>query len=823
MVKIMKKRSILLVLFVLAPAAFGYKTTTHVAITHNAITNSNLQSSSSSSAVQQLDLVGMITLRPDAPFLTGNVGEYIAVEPVAAYMSANSTMLGMENRIIDDVAKVRPGPKPDHSIESWILRGAIREDDNRKETPASEEPGGVITRVFGHFYDTKNDMGLTVGGLNLGDTAKAWSHTTGSTVFGFQRHPNVFNLPLTKEAMWRALTGLNSDGLDATPGATGTGPAKESVRKAYWATTFRSLGNAIHLIEDMAQPQHTRNDPHSGVGCVWGVGCLGGHDSFYEGYIGALTTKEKVFVLDETIDTEVEVDAGPELSFALSPGINAGVFKKYSDFFSSGPDTNATGKGLANYSSRGFYSAGTNVGHTELPLPDPNGGGLIAEKKDSNGAWYGTGAIILHKGVVTDTVSNSSDTAVLTATGLWHRFVEPLGSRSYMLNRDVYDDQARLLLPRAVAYSTAFINFFFRGKLVVSPPGEGFYAVMDTSNPNAAGFANIKVNLSAPELDNNGQPQILGNGIIRAVIKFRRRTAYQFAVDGCQASPPPMGVNEEDTCRTKEVEVVVSDPKTVTISSVPSSHTLNFPTPLPLSATDVRLQIVFRGVLGEESDEIIVATADMTEPTFWSYLNATDYFSIDDKVYTEEQIAADQSLIDKVSRTECIDSSTGTKTLVRGCLKPTALENIVFSVNPPGGGVGNLTVKVSKLEPLKFFRIALLGRNTKTESELPTISQPSQTCLPAEAVPVLPLEYEDYYSPGTQTPIYPQKSLLPAVRGAWQHMWLSCVTKAGGVWAGDNRDAVFKGLNDGVVAPVPVEFQLNGQTVPAWPVPDPAQ
>ncbi|BCO30781.1 hypothetical protein TspCOW1_08840 [Thiohalobacter sp. COW1] len=35
------------------------------------------------------------------------------------------------------------------------------------------------------------------------------------------------------------------------------------MRKAYWATTFRALGDVLHLIQDMAQPQHTRNDLHN--------------------------------------------------------------------------------------------------------------------------------------------------------------------------------------------------------------------------------------------------------------------------------------------------------------------------------------------------------------------------------------------------------------------------------------------------------------------------------------------------------------------------------------------------------------------------------
>ena len=38
----------------------------------------------------------------------------------------------------------------------------------------------------------------------------------------------------------------------------------EDNRKQFLARTFSSLGHVIHLIQDAAQPQHTRNDSHGG-------------------------------------------------------------------------------------------------------------------------------------------------------------------------------------------------------------------------------------------------------------------------------------------------------------------------------------------------------------------------------------------------------------------------------------------------------------------------------------------------------------------------------------------------------------------------------
>lgn len=62
-----------------------------------------------------------------------------------------------------------------------------------------------------------------------------------------------------REAMWRALTLKDQFGSRSIASGT-SARALEAERLAYWATVFRALGDVAHLIQDMAQPQHTRND-----------------------------------------------------------------------------------------------------------------------------------------------------------------------------------------------------------------------------------------------------------------------------------------------------------------------------------------------------------------------------------------------------------------------------------------------------------------------------------------------------------------------------------------------------------------------------------
>lgn len=48
--------------------------------------------------------------------------------------------------------------------------------------------------------------------------------------------------------------------------------------------------------------------------------------------------------------------------------------------------------------------------------------------------------------------------------------------------------------------------------------------------------------------------------------------------------------------------------------------------PIPVNATDLFIQVVYRGVLGAETDGIAVGTLDIREPTYYAAWNNTDYF-----------------------------------------------------------------------------------------------------------------------------------------------------------------------------------------------------
>lgn len=186
-----------------------------------------------------------------------------------------------------------------------------------------------------------NNRPLSVFGLSLIDSdvhaAPNWA-VGGRDVF---TQPNVaeanrrnhFTVFDAREAMCRALTGRDSQGNVIA--------ATETERNKYWTTTFRALGDVVHLVQDMGQPQHTRNDPHSGKGTAVVQALLSGHKSIFEEYIEARATGDASYNIDG------QSRQWPQLIYT---GYSPPTFTQYSDFWST--RNGVSGRGLADYSNR---------------------------------------------------------------------------------------------------------------------------------------------------------------------------------------------------------------------------------------------------------------------------------------------------------------------------------------------------------------------------------------------------------------------------------------------------------------------------------------
>lgn len=546
-------------------------------------------------------------------------------------------------------SRMRDPQRDQLRIRGWLMRGAIREDDlsNVGAQLAGEgqpyfldpDPSGNIDRVCNHFFDpiTRNALSSTLLGSPLtyqrcpnGTNISSPNWALGTTVGGsdaFSTSPldavsrNHFSVFSAREAMWRALTLKSKDGNSATVRVFGD--TDEQARKAYWAATFRALGDVLHLNQDSAQPQHTRNEAH-------GLG----HAAVYEKYVDARAAGATEFVFDS--EGKVTAATGQLPALSLNNIYPIPQFNRYSDYWSTDRDSASitAGRGLADYSSRGFFTPGKNLGNTYSGFPSPTNDEAVYRITTDTPQFPGdcTG----YAGRVTYAKGDMPADFIAGATGTTRYASRSLLATQWTLNRCVFDDRIDLLIPRAVAYSAGLIDYFFRGQLTVKPTPQGVFAVIDQLPPlsGSNGFTKIKAQLhnSTPDIATPGGPavQAMTSGILVAVAKFYRDTCFSPGTGGVHLLPPPGA----PVCRSANEEILVSTPLRVPAdTAIPSGAapavtvTLNFDpaNPIPVNATDLSLQFVYRGVLGTETDAVVVQTVNVSEPTLITTSNDFDY------------------------------------------------------------------------------------------------------------------------------------------------------------------------------------------------------
>lgn len=524
------------------------------------------------------------------------------------------------------------------ALHGWVARGGFREDDYPwfgipQDDRCDNTHSVPCFRIFHHFYDPLNDRALLTPGSLLETPIKSPTWALGTAdpfatgVVADLARRNHFSIVDAREAMYRAITLTRPDGSGAYaelyPGASSQVRAR--AQAAYWATTLRALGSVLHHVQDMSQSQHTRNDSH-------------GSGSFYENYVDARAQRKRLVLPD---GQEAQL---PALDFGSYPAVS---FNTYTDFWTTARgdaprNSSLVGRGLADYSSRGFYSASTNIGSSAgamYPQP-PRNASTLTEENLTNAVDLTQqpiqGSLRLYKGPVTDTAIGATEEARLTSSGLFDQFLLEQGSSPrFTLNHYNYEAQAALLIPRAIGYSTGLINYFFRGQLELALPDEKIFAVEDFSTN--AGFSRIKVNIrnSTPTIIPSGTtdsfPQTTSAaGTLVAVLRYRINTCLQFP--SLRGAPGSAEWNE--SCREPSQRTADSDLfPMITVSEARAAGSIdasfrtvvfNFSTPLPFNATDVDLQVVYRGPLGAEADGLAVGFKHLSEPTFFNFDNFQD-------------------------------------------------------------------------------------------------------------------------------------------------------------------------------------------------------
>ena len=566
----MKKLLLVLLALFSGFSVHGYELGTHARLTQQAYLQSVL--STDASLFQELGI--------DEPGASKPFGEnYLDISGGRIEERKGSGFSETNNRM-------PKGVKP-FSIKGWFMRGAIREDDylvNFGAENPQDDAYGPFNRPLHHFYDPINDKGLSAFPV-FGTAAPDWAIGS-SDSFANPALPNTFRrnhftLFDARESLFRALTGKDKNWT--------TVAANKTQRDKYWATVFRALGDVVHLVQDMGQPQHTRNDRHSGKKYD-GFAPFRGHKSVFEAYVEARAKQDRFIV------TQLQTSGGTPLDVPTEglkyTGYPVPAFDDYASYFSSwhidGSDP-LQRRGLADYSNRGFFTAGTNFGDTGNylhPDPDPKSSAYIRSfitTDWSGGRLPNGGAVKVLRGTVPDKLTGSQDQAVLSTVGLWDQFlVQEVSKEQYTLTRANYDDMADLLIPRAVAYSAGMISHFFRGRMEI---------LID---------------------------QYSGQSV---TLKFvnRAKTDTFYHQDGLNELSVVYTYNNANgkVFGTSEAAVsLASDDDIPPDSTSAQSYTFTFAPPIPSDAKDLKLQLVYRGKLGNEEDAVAIGSIEMSSPGF---------------------------------------------------------------------------------------------------------------------------------------------------------------------------------------------------------------
>jgi hypothetical protein len=303
-------------------------------------------------------------------------------------------------------------------------------------------------RFLNHFYDPINNTGLgvmnTSPGWALEDTAD-----DGEQAYSYKDAMQYFYDALTKNS--------------------------EAERNSSWGKTFQTLGQVIHHVQDMAQPEHVRNDQH----------LLGVDTSWYEDYTNSDQAKLHVTTLLNS-------------NSYLIP-----VFPTAREFWT----TRATEvaellrKGIADFTNRNFVSNNTNFYYdgagllltTDYHYPQPEaiapplniadadmlgtaaGQALCTKLKQTPSVTFAPGNCFIDfvSTSVTDSYTNTTTINERASSySVFNKKLEDYGKTVaihhddsvykargiFTLNAINYDYAHNYLIPRAVSYSAGLIN-----------------------------------------------------------------------------------------------------------------------------------------------------------------------------------------------------------------------------------------------------------------------------------------------------------------------------------------------------------------------------
>ncbi len=319
------------------------------------------------------------------------------------------------------------------TIVEHFRRGARLEDESGRSSH--------------HFFNPLNGEALKIGAITAGQTSPDWALEDRAQIPGGISDGQSFSYRDGRLYFFQALTL----------------PTKAE-REKHFGLTFQTLGQVIHHIQDMAQPQHVRNDMHLELDstteqqfCTYALPIcyayrLLKNPSRYEQFTEARRLKDELRYGDYF---PVYSDNHPHL--LTSPR----------QFWHTESNKPADGKGLAEFTNHNFFSAATNNRNGHM-FTSPRAERAL--EVDIQNLVPGTslrGVVTFYSSTVKDNlVGQSVENPLATSVSIFDTDLEKAGkTRIGTLNNFNYAAQHSFLISRAVGYSAGLINYFFRGQI----------------------------------------------------------------------------------------------------------------------------------------------------------------------------------------------------------------------------------------------------------------------------------------------------------------------------------------------------------------------
>src|SRR3989338_2165687 len=345
-------------------------------------------------------------------------------------------------------------------------------------------------------------------------------------------------------------------------------------REKNLADTFRGLGQLMHLVEDMSVPAHTRNDAH----------VIGYH---YEKAVEKIRTSgdetmKKIY--NDAVANPITFDPSILVlaSNPLAPIPIAKIFDtdKYDESTAVSTLPSGTTFGLAEYTNANFFSEETIFKGFSHPAKE-NTNAVLTEQQAKDGKldkiWY------IYKN------GDTSGKRLAAYSYFWINsgFI-PKTEWLYNLDDNVYSDYAYLLLPRAVGYSAGLLNYFFRGNFRITNVS------YDSTSITMWVMNKTYIDPADPV---NSAIEPMGPGSL--IVSYSYKDNQGNTIYGLSNA---INVNTVPSVKDNMY--------------IPATFPLN--SPIPSAASDVSFILIFRGVLGNESDAI-AAKRVFTPPTRIAY------------------------------------------------------------------------------------------------------------------------------------------------------------------------------------------------------------